>query len=64
MWAEWLKKYQEIINKKETALEKYKENVFDKMTEEQKLETMYNMSKKLHEIEKNYKKKGEEPCKK
>lgn len=57
MWAEWLKKYQEIINKKETALEKYKENVFDKMTEEQKLETMYNMSKKLHEIEKIIKRK-------
>ena len=57
MWEEWLKKYQEIINKKETALEKYKENVFDKMTEEQKLKTMYNMSKKLHEIEKNMKRK-------
>lgn len=53
MWAKWLKDYQEIINKKETALEKYKKDVFDKMTEEQKLETMYNMSKKLCEIEKS-----------
>ena len=41
MWAEWFKKYQEIINKKETALEKYKENVFDKMTEEQKCQKNY-----------------------